>query len=62
MMVTDSKNLYTIDQKSVHLLRWVKTVVFVPIRSYVLTGSYWLAHPKPQLCDYCEDIIVHIDT
>ena len=27
-----------------------------------VTGSHWLAHPKPQLCDYCEDIIVHIDT
>ena len=27
-----------------------------------ITGSYWLAHPEPQLCGYREDIIVHIDT
>ena len=27
-----------------------------------VTGSYWLAHPKLQLCDYCGDIIIHIDT
>ena len=37
-------------------------VVFIPIISCQVTGSHWLAHPKPQLCDYCEDIIVHIDT
>ena len=37
--------------------------MFIPISCQLqITGSYKLAHPKPQLCDYCEDIIVHIDT